>query len=160
MGNYITRIKTQANAPDLELHNNRPRKIKTPHYPAAFHRIGPHLGYKTFANEQERDRSFYLQYYLSLYGLAPKVYRKIRHGFWTEAVPRTAKNEWDYKVFNDIYYDVLHQLDKKCRNVGIINQDIHNDNWGYLYGTPVLIDVGRCYIDEHFIRWINGSLHR
>jgi len=112
---------------------------------------GMPLGVKSFTHEDERDRSYAIQEYLSKHGLAPKVFAKFQcedHGqtrycLVTECVDYVGSQliRYDGSEQDAQYYKMASDLDKRIQQVGLYPEDLHNANWGLLNGKPVAIDV-------------------
>jgi hypothetical protein len=98
--------------------------------------IVDNLGVKLFYEKFARDYSVKLQKKAHQAKLAPKVYGKINisdmYGYVTELANLEIRKNW-----GDEKADILF---KKLRRVGILHEDLHDDNIGKIGNRIVCID--------------------
>ena len=125
-----------------------------------FIKLSKKRGLKLFMSEAGRDESYYEQQRASIYGLGPKVYKKIdsiiydefqMFGYYTEVVTvlnrqkvrdLVMRNPKAYQRIQQFVGILADELRDKMSDIGIDFWDNHIYNIGWKNGDVVCVDFG------------------
>lgn len=106
------------------------------------------VGIKAFSFDHHRDCAYKLQKLGSIFGVGPKCWHRFDmqgyHCFFTEIAEIRSDIPGGYHSQEECekHRENKQKLRENLAAIGMVCDDFHDENWGYIGERPVLIDFG------------------